>query len=55
VSTDDSRDDKLQPVPRDNFGNANVAEGFRLIVAFRNIRDHADRRRVIELAERLAK
>ena len=57
MSTDDSRelDDELQPLAQDNLVDANAVEGLRLIAAFREIRDRADRRRVIELAERLAK
>jgi hypothetical protein len=57
VSTDDShdRDDKSQRVPQDNLINANAVEGLRLVVAFRKIRNRSDRRKVIELAERLGK
>lgn len=47
--------DKLLQVLRDNEIDLNVLEGLRLIVAFRKIKDPADRRILIELAERLAK
>jgi hypothetical protein len=57
VSTDDShdRDDKSQRLPQDNLVDANAVEGLQLVVAFRKIRNRADRRKVIELAERLGK
>jgi hypothetical protein len=57
VSIDDFHDldDKVQRLPQDNLVDANATEGLRLIVAFKKIRNRADRRKVIELAERLAK
>jgi chromatin segregation and condensation protein Rec8/ScpA/Scc1 (kleisin family) len=47
--------DKLLQLLRDNEIDLNVVEGLRLVVAFRKISDSADRRILIELAERLAK
>jgi hypothetical protein len=57
VSIDDSHDldDKVQRLAQDNLVDANATEGLRLIVAFRKISNRADRRKVIELAERLAR
>lgn len=57
MSIDDFHDldDKVQRLPQDNLVDANATEGLRLIVAFKKIRNRADRRKVIELAERLAK
>jgi hypothetical protein len=47
--------DKLLQLLRENEIGLNVVEGLRLVVAFRKISDPADRRILIELAERLAK
>ena len=47
--------DKLLQLLRDNEIDLNVLEGLRLVVAFRKIKNPADRRILIELAERLAK
>jgi hypothetical protein len=47
--------DKLLQLLRENEIDLNVVEGLRLVVAFRKISDPADRRILIELAERLAK
>jgi len=47
--------DKLLQLLRDNEIDLNVVEGLRLVVAFRKIKDSADRRILIELAERLAR
>jgi hypothetical protein len=57
VSTDHSPDfDKELPKPlQDNHVDPSAGEGFRLIVAFRKIKSPAERRAVIELAERLGK
>jgi hypothetical protein len=57
VNTDDSDypGDKLLQLLRDNQIDLNVIEGLRLVVAFRKIKDPADRRILLELAERLAK
>ncbi len=57
MNTDDSGefDDRLGKSLQGNGDHPSVVEGLRLIVAFRKIKDQADRRKVIELAERLAK
>lgn len=57
MSTDDSHDldDNVLRLPQDNLVDADAVEGLRLVVAFRKIRNRADRRKVIELAERLGK
>jgi hypothetical protein len=57
VSTDDSDhgDDRLWRLLGDDRIDLTVVEGLRLVIAFNKIRDQADRRVVIELAERLAK
>jgi hypothetical protein len=56
VTTDDSDlGDKLRNMLLDNQIDLNVVEGLRLITAFEKIKDPADRRVLIELAERLAK
>lgn len=47
--------DRLMQLLRDNEIELNVVEGLRLVIAFRKISDPADRRILIELAERLAK
>lgn len=56
MSTDHSPDfDKeLRKLLQDNHVDPSAIEGLRLIIAFRKIRNPADRRAVIELAERLA-
>jgi hypothetical protein len=55
VSTDgsDPPDEKLLNLLRDNEIDLSVAEGLRLVIAFDKIKDPADRRMLIELAERL--
>jgi hypothetical protein len=57
MGTDDSDHpgNKLRQLLRDNEIDLSVAEGLRLIVAFKKIDDASDRRVLIELAERLAK
>jgi hypothetical protein len=57
VSTDDSDHgyDRLWRLLGDDRIDLTVVEGLRLVIAFNKIRDQADRRVVIELAERLAK
>jgi len=55
IDDTDHPGDKLLQLLRDNEIDLNVVEGLRLVVAFRKIRDPADRRILIELAERLAK
>jgi hypothetical protein len=57
VSTDDREPpaDKLLRLLSENQIDVNVLEGLRLIVAFNKIDDPADRRVLIELAERLSK
>lgn len=55
IDDPDHRGDKLLQLLRDNEIDLNVVEGLRLVVAFRKITDLADRRMLIELAERLAK
>ncbi len=47
--------EKLLRLLGDNAVDLNVAEGLRLVIAFNKIREHSDRRILIELAERLAK
>jgi hypothetical protein len=57
VSTDDSdqNGDKLLRLLEDNQIDLTVAEGLRLVIALRKIKDPSDRRVLIELAERLAR
>ena len=55
IDDPDHPGDKLLQLLRDNEIELNVVEGLRLVVAFRKIKDPADRRILIELAERLAK
>ena len=55
IDDPDHPGDKLLQLLRDNEIDLNVVEGLRLEIAFRKIRDPADRRILIELAERLAK
>jgi hypothetical protein len=57
VSTDDGEPpaDKLLRLLSENQIDLNVLEGLRLIIAFNKIADPADRRVLIELAERLSK
>lgn len=56
MTTDDSdSDDKLRKMLLDSQIDLNVVEGLRLVTAFKKIKDPADRRVLIELAERLAK
>jgi hypothetical protein len=55
IDDTDHPGDKLLRLLRDNDIDLNVVEGLRLVVAFRKISDPADRRILIELAERLAK
>lgn len=55
IDDPDQPGDKLLQLLRDNEIDLNVVEGLRLVVAFRKIREPADRRILIELAERLAK
>jgi len=57
VSTYDSDPggEKLLRLLRDNQLDQTVAEGLRLVIAFNRILDPADRRVLIELAERLAR
>ena len=54
IDDPDHPGDKLLQLLRDNEIDLNVVEGLRLVVAFRKIKDPADRRILIELAERLA-
>ena len=55
MSTDgpDPPDEKLLLLLRDNQIDLSVVEGLRLVIAFNKINDPADRRMLIELAERL--
>ncbi|HEU0150394.1 MAG TPA: hypothetical protein VFR21_26400 [Bradyrhizobium sp.] len=57
MSTDDCEPpaDKLLRLLRENQIDLHVLEGLRLIIAFNKIEDVADRRILIELAERLSK
>ena len=57
MNTDDSDlpGDVLRKLLLDNQIDLTVAEGLRLVIAFGKIRDPADRRVLIELAERLGK
>jgi hypothetical protein len=57
VSTDgpDPPDEKLLRLLRENQIDLSVVEGLRLVIAFNKIADPADRRMLIELAERLGK
>jgi len=57
VSADDSdqNGDKLLRLLEDNQIDLTVAEGLRLVIALRKIKDPSDRRVLIELAERLAR
>jgi hypothetical protein len=57
VSTDDSdqNGDKLLRLLEDYQIDLTVAEGLRLVIALRKIKDPSDRRVLIELAERLAR
>jgi hypothetical protein len=57
VSTDDCEPpgEKLLRLLNENHIDRHVVEGLRLIIAFNKIRDAADRRVLIELAERLSK
>ncbi|HEV7881742.1 hypothetical protein [Bradyrhizobium sp.] len=54
MSTDESgeSDDKLRKMLQDIQIDPLASDGLRLIVAFRKIRNQADRRMLIELAER---
>ena len=57
MSTDgpDPPDEKLLRLLRENHIDLSVVEGLRLVIAFNKITDPADRRMLIELAERLGK
>ena len=55
IDDTDHPGDKLLQLLCDNEIDLNVVEGLRLVIAFRKIRDPADRRVLIDLAERLAK
>ena len=55
IDDPDQPGDRLLQLLRENEIDLNVVEGLRLVVAFRKIKDPADRRILIELAERLAK
>ena len=55
IDDTDHPGDKLLQLLHDNEIDLNVVEGLRLVVALRKISDPADRRILIELAERLAK
>lgn len=57
MSTDnsDQNGDKLLRLLEDNQIDLTVAEGLRLVIALRKIKDPSDRRVLIELAERLAR
>ncbi|MGC2317665.1 MAG: hypothetical protein WA615_14390 [Bradyrhizobium sp.] len=57
MSADDSdqNGDKLLRLLEDNQIDLTVAEGLRLVIALRKIKDPSDRRVLIELAERLAR
>jgi urease gamma subunit len=57
VNTDDSGefDDKLRKMLHDIQVDPLARDGLRLVVAFRKIKNQADRRMIIELAERLEK
>jgi hypothetical protein len=55
IDDTDHPGDKLLQLLSDNEIDLNVVEGLRLVIAFRKIRDPADRRVLIDLAERLAK
>ena len=57
MSTDDCEPpaDKLLRLISENQIDLHVLEGLRLIIAFNKIEDVADRRIIIELAERLSK
>lgn len=56
MNTEDSDPvDKLRKLLLENQIDLNVVEGLRLIIAFEKIKDPADRRVLIEFAERLAK
>jgi len=57
VSTDDCEPpgEKLLQLLHENHFDIKVVEGLRLITAFNKIKDAADRRILIELAERLVK
>jgi hypothetical protein len=57
LSTEESdpRGERLLRSPSETEIDLSVVEGLRLITAFSKIGDSADRRIIIELAERLAK
>ncbi|MGA9088715.1 MAG: hypothetical protein WB420_06395 [Bradyrhizobium sp.] len=55
IEDSDPPGEKLMQMLRENQIDLNVVEGLRLVVAFRKIKDPADRRILLELAERLAK
>jgi hypothetical protein len=55
IDDPDHPGDRLLQLLHENEIDLNVVEGLRLVVAFRKIKDSADRRILIELAERLAK
>jgi hypothetical protein len=57
VSTDDCEppEEKLLRLLKENHIDVHVVEGLRLIIAFNKISDSADRRLLIELAERLSR
>ena len=57
MNTDDSGefDDKLRKMLQDIQVDPLAGDGLRLIVAFRKIKNQADRRMVIELAERFGR
>ncbi len=47
--------DKLRKLLQENQIDLSVLEGLRLFIAFNKLKDFADRRMLIELAERLAR
>ena len=57
MTTDDSdhHGDKLRKLLLEHHIDLSVVEGLRLVVAFEKLKDPADRRTLMELAERLAK
>jgi hypothetical protein len=57
VGTDDREQptEKLLQLLNENPVDFDVVEGLRLITAFNKVRDPADRRVLIELAERLSR
>ncbi len=54
MNTDNS-DDRFRKLLQIDEGDETIGEGLRLVIAFRKIKDAADRLKVIELAERLGK